>query len=511
MGSVGLATSGAMGMAAVSVDANGASAVTIEGNTFDASEGLEVSASDSATVSIVGNLLNDDTLVDVSMTADDEVQPALFLTGSSMSPQKVVQGNHIYKSRITLDHTDNWSIGGTGPGEGNILIGERAGVYVEQGNSVHIAGNYIHIPGDLDGWNQVKALSLIDVGAVVVEHNVIRDGNWLVDVRGNAEVRYNLLGDSHDRPWLILEDASTQSVHHNVFIRTDPTFETDGVEVNHPVGMSPAEIYNNTFAGGGTCWAATGPALVVNPGAFLASFRSNAVFGFVPRLGAQTALVRGAHDGDNVASAEPINPPPQRLGYADYNLFYNPNGAARVNYGLAVAGKRERLDPGFALNDAVAGGKVDDQVAPKLAGDAKMPVKFTFDDTEIKAARTTVCQILAFYRTLYAPAAGSPLVGTGDPADGAQNNIGAIGGADDHFGKLCADGDIGKPILTADVFTCPPVSHTGGGSTGGANGGSPTGGKGFVCVCEAAAAPTPASMLGMLFLVGAIVRRRRAR
>ena len=55
----------------------------------------------------------------------------------------------------------------------------------------------------------MKALSLIDVATVVVEHNVIRDGNWLVDVRGSAELRYNLLGDSHDRPWLILEDDST--------------------------------------------------------------------------------------------------------------------------------------------------------------------------------------------------------------------------------------------------------------------------------------------------------------
>ena len=51
-----------------------------------------------------------------------------------------------------------------------------------------------------------------------------------------------------------------------------------------------------------------------------------------------------------------------------------------------------------------------------------------------------VAKILATYREAYTPAAGSPLIGGGDPADGAGTNIGAIGSARasdlDRFGRF---------------------------------------------------------------------------
>jgi hypothetical protein len=48
-------------------------------------------------------------------------------------------------------------------------------------------------------------------------------------------------------------------------------------------------------------------------------------------------------------------------------------------------------------------------------------------DDDIKSGKVTVSKILAYYRDVYSPAADSPLVGAGDPADGKGTNIGAIG------------------------------------------------------------------------------------
>jgi hypothetical protein len=67
-----------------------------------------------------------------------------------------------------------------------------------------------------------------------------------------------------------------------------------------------------------------------------------------------------------------------------------------------------------------------------------------FGDGDIWSRKVTVSQILAFYRALYAPAAGSPLIDQGDPADdtgGARNtDVGAVGAGsphpDDRFGTF---------------------------------------------------------------------------
>jgi hypothetical protein len=58
----------------------------------------------------------------------------------------------------------------------------------------------------------------------------------------------------------------------------------------------------------------------------------------------------------------------------------------------------------------------------------------------IRARKTTVAQILAHYRAAYAPAEGSSLINSGDPSDGADSYIGAVGtGKDspnDYFGRF---------------------------------------------------------------------------
>src|SRR5262249_14412587 len=131
---------------------------------------------------------------------------------------------------------------------------------------------------------------------------------------------------------------------------------------------------------------------------------------------------------------------PARLGYADYNLFCSPSAKFRRNYLLSVPGKTERKDAGFGLNDLPRGGKIDEQADPHFQG--PIPKGFPFSDAEVKTRTVGGSRMLAFYREAYAPAAGSPLLGAGDPADGEGTYIGAIGAArlsdQDRFGRFGA-------------------------------------------------------------------------
>jgi MYXO-CTERM domain-containing protein len=218
-----------------------------------------------------------------------------------------------------------------------------------------------------------------------------------------------------------------------------------------------------------------------------------------------SALIRGR---TAAAAGAPL---PPLLEYADYNLFFNPDSAIKVHYGVGVEGKTVRVDPGFAYNDVPVGGAVNAPADPKFTG--PIPRAVGFDEQQVVDRQTTVCQILAHYRQIYTPAPGSPLIGAGDPADGADNNIGAVGGgtADpaDVFGRLCDPNDVGPPV-PAEKLTCPPVPPGSGSGTGTGTGGSGPGPRGFVCVCDTATGPpllwaAPIAALVML----ALARRRR--
>ena len=65
-------------------------------------------------------------------------------------------------------------------------------------------------------------------------------------------------------------------------------------------------------------------------------------------------------------------------------------------------------------------------------------IPFPFLPEDIWNRTKTVSDVLARYRAMYAPAAGSPLIGAGDPQDGAGGNIGAVGNGEaaDQFGRF---------------------------------------------------------------------------
>jgi hypothetical protein len=172
-----------------------------------------------------------------------------------------------------------------------------------------------------------------------------------------------------------------------------------------------------------------GPAVSVDAGCLLDSLRSNLIANFWFAANAGDAAVRPG-------ATEASGPSAVRLRHADYNLFDNQSEDILQNYGVGIAGLEVRGDPGFGFNDAIPGGGIDQQVAPKLqAPNGCLP----FSDDDFRSGRATVSQALASLRAAYTPLPGSPVLGGGDPRDGAGNFIGAVGDgtlADDQFGRF---------------------------------------------------------------------------
>src|SRR5205814_2091033 len=157
--------------------------------------------------------------------------------------------------------------------DANLLIGMRASLSIHTSDDMLVRGNYIHTEIPSYRWSQVHSLAVVSpCPGLVVEHNVLRHGQWVV--RG-------LTGE----------------------------------------------------------------------------FRPTVRPGFTEKK---------------------TLPGPPRLGYADYNLFYNPDAAERCNYALSVPGKTERVDAGFGRHDVPAGGAKDAQVGPKFKG--PIPSRFPFAD-----------------------------------------------------------------------------------------------------------------------------------
>jgi hypothetical protein len=272
---------------------------------------------------------------------------------------------------------------------------------------------------------------------VVGEHNVIRDGEWIVRfVEG--EFRYNVITDIVDHN--LMQNGSNGHVHHNLFLAGTSDHRQGSMGGCIGVIYAPKkpgegiEIVNNVFDGGSRLDV---PAVEVAPQAFVKSVRNNVFFNFAHKdryYKRPQAMIR------TIWNDEPAEEKPARLGYADYNLFFNPGVKSPRNYLLSVPNKTERKDAGFGRNDVPRGGRIDDQADPRFRG--PIPKAFPFADDDIKARKVGVSKMLAFYRDAYTPAAGSPLIGAGDPADGEGTNIGAVGSkrpGEDGFGRFGAN------------------------------------------------------------------------
>src|SRR4029453_10472847 len=105
-----------------------------------------------------------------------------------------------------------------------------------------------------------------------------------------------------------------------------------------------------------------------------------------------------------------------RVTRADYNAWFNPEAPSTAHY-----------LPGIVQG---AAGAHDVQGDPHLSGPFEVPYRVAESCLWLRACSTS--EVLAHYRDLYRPAAGSTLIGAGDPADGAGTAIGAVGPDDNN-------------------------------------------------------------------------------
>jgi ferric-dicitrate binding protein FerR (iron transport regulator) len=393
--------------------------ISIDRATFRASSSVRLRLDGASTARFTNSVCAEDSVVSVDKARERSF--AFFeATGSSGAP-KVFQGNRVYRSYVEVTGK-NWTIGGETDAESNLIIGLRAGL-LAYGEGTIVRGNYFHVlmprTAEYPYWSQVSTFTT--ARGALAEHNVIRDGEWIVQfVEG--EFRHNLICDINDHN--LLRNASTGRIHHNIFVAGKPDHPPGSMGgcifiVYAPKdGQSGAEIWNNTFDAGGTMNV---PGLEMNSGGFVKSLRNNVYYNF----GHQEKFGKGGQAMIRPVWTEPLSdPPPNQLGYADYNAFYSPIAKVKKNYALGVEGKKERKDAGFALNDLPRGGAPNEQVDPKFKG--PIPATFAFSDEDIKTGKVAVSKILAFYRDAYTPAPGSPLIDAGDPADGEGTDIGAV-------------------------------------------------------------------------------------
>jgi hypothetical protein len=418
-------------LAALDLTASGkGDRIVIESSQFHACGAIHLRNEDESGTVFRNNTIRATSMVPVT-NLPSESPPGFHATGPSPA-RKLFQGNRVDKSVVLFESARNWLIGGERDEHANVLVGMRASLSIHRCADVTVRGNYIHTDIPSYRWSQVHTLAVVPpCPGLVIEHNVLRHGQWVV--RGLAgQFRYNLVLDADAHNFIIGPSEDTH-IHHNVFARyctVDPNLNSTIAVIYK---AKDVRIYNNTFDGGGKELARRWhvPVIEVGPEAFLTSLRNNVFFNHPTRFASGTATVRPGF------GEKKTTPGPPRLGYADYNLFFNPDAAEQDNYALAVKGKTERIDAGFAQHDVPAGGAKDAQVDPKLSG--PIPRRFPFRDDDILERKVTVAQILAHYRKAYAPAGGSPLLGAGDPADGRGSYIGAVGAGksspEDHFGR----------------------------------------------------------------------------
>jgi hypothetical protein len=394
---------GSMDVTGIEVTAAGTNAITITDSVFDRCGPLALTANDQAPVTIRGNTLQPNMLTPVNAEANYRgSHPSLTIAGGS-SAAKVFQGNNVGVSFVRFDRSSHWMIGGDNDAAGNIFIGVRAGMEVNGATDVTIRGNFSYHRYPF-GWSEGLNLFFDGTGGpALVEHNMFRGSSWMIQSL-SGEFRYNLLVDNVNHAFFRFTAAGT-SVHHNILVNVgyQRFFEPSG-----GLRAFMGSFDNNTVDVGGQQLGWFDSSFMIDA-TTLTSGRNNVFTGFAFR------------NPYNIFTAGTTT-------NADYNCFFNPDTTMSVNY----------ADRGLGAHDCGGAAGAD----PKFAQARIVP--FPIGDGDIWLRRVTVSQILALYRSVYTPAAGSPLIDAGSPSDdtgGMRNtDIGAIGAGNPHpadqFGRF---------------------------------------------------------------------------
>ncbi|HET6250966.1 MAG TPA: hypothetical protein VFE47_24975 [Tepidisphaeraceae bacterium] len=393
------------------IEAATSGSIDIQGSTFDGTGALYLHSDGNSPITIRDNEFRASNLIQF-VTNNPGKSPVIQFSGNNTGV-KIFQANRVGSGIVRFERMSGWLIGGDSDNESNILIGPRCVLAMEGCRDFIVRGNYIR-HDYFGGWSQGFALYCENCQNILAEHNVIRQSSWPVQSFA-GEFRYNMIVDSGHN-WVRVLTSGTK-FHHNLLIHTGGY----GGDVNAGLwlyaGRTNVSIYNNTFDGGAPVPRDfTNPIIEISTGCSLASLRNNVFTGVSKpqNSAARPIIARGNKETD----ADP------RIAYADYNCFFNPHadGAAMYADGIVQGGLPAhdiKADPRFAEG-----------------GVRNYPI----NEAEVWNRRYKVSQVLAYFRARYTPSPGSPLIGKGDPADGPNSYIGAIGpGADapdDRFGRF---------------------------------------------------------------------------
>lgn len=399
----------------VGIDVATQGAVDITGTIFEATAPVHFVVNGSAPITINRNEFRSTNYVTFA-SSDPTKSPIVSLAGTT-SGTKVMKGNNFAAGIVLISGMANWQIGGLSDRDGNIFIGPRCVLELEASSNATIQGNYMHHDyhgGFSQGFN-LQFGTGSDGG--LAEHNVIRGSSWPLQSFG-GEFRYNLvLHSGHD----FVRSAQTAThFHHNIFAHT----EAANTDYNGAVLIYGAETQlafdNNTVDVGGDLGAFNAPAIAIRaPHLAFASIRNNVFSQFIDT---KSDWVSHSFIAGDVGEATVAAP---RVGAADYNAWYNPSATKTDHY----------------MSGIVAGtaGAHDVTSPPLFNGDVPQ-APYLIGEGAVWQRTYGVSQVLKYYRALYAPKPGSPLIDHGDLADGAGNDIGAVGGgaanAADKFGLV---------------------------------------------------------------------------
>jgi len=415
--------------------------VDIEDSTFRRSSGFTILTSDTSYAILRRNTYAADNLVSVDPYAVTH-RPWFKEWGTSTTP-KYFQGNRTFLSWIEVG-SPNWTVGAAVDcvacdADGNILMGKRAGLSV-RGSGSYVAYNYTHgnldLTPDFPTWSQVYNVQYIGAG-VVVENNIFRTGDWVASGI-DGDFRNNILLELNPHNFVRIGNGGL--IHHNILLTLYPGLDRYTSTTRLDIGdaafglVQPGNslsIYNNTLDARG---AAVKSVVNVLSGSTLNSYRNNVAYR-LKLLATFCPTSAGCTSGIGPDSSEGfLTPPPARALYMDYNtVFYDASTLRQVTYDIGVSGKNV-CDPGWGGHDL--GTCPNASVDPLFQG--PLPIGsgqtgygspndsgFPFNDSDIQAGMYPVSAMLSYFRWVYAPSAGSPLIGAQDPQDGV-GDIGAV-------------------------------------------------------------------------------------
>jgi hypothetical protein len=399
---------GSYGVLGINVATSGS--IAIQGTTFEATGAMKFGSQGSAPITVTNNELRSNNLF--NYVSNDPTVPVVLELDGSTSGAKVVQGNRIGSGILMLNGGNGWKVGGLTAGQDNVFMGARAVLELMDSSNDTIQGNYM-LHDYHGGFSQGFNLWLQGSSDhELAEHNVIVGGSWPVQSFG-GEFRYNMVVDSGHTFWR--SSTNNTLIHHNLFVHATGTNTKYDGAIQVYGGESGLNIYNNTFDVGGAIGAFDTPAFNIGTGSLFYSIRNNLFTNWTDIKSTNGSAFVSTPDG-TLSSA--------RVTTADYNAFYNPLAPSSIRY-LS----------GIAQN---APGGHDIQSNPQLSGSPEIP--YQISEGCIWLGQDTAGRVLSHYRSLYRPAAGSPLINAGSPSDGANTPIGVIGPDDsnpvDLFGRV---------------------------------------------------------------------------